>query len=364
MKKQMKFLIFAIILTLILPLVIIGSADNTTEYILYNNDSKFSFDEYPAISIDGDVYVPSSFFIGFKSILYEYSQKYESFYFMNRDTGRYFAFSFNTKNIIVDGEYTQKSFPIINSTIYIPLDYCAGILSLKVEYKKEDSVIHTRLSDGTEALLFDELLALFTPDEPVLPDPPPVTPVDPITPPDTPTDKKSVYLLLELSSSEIVKKTVDTLRAFGERATLFFDKDTLNEIPLEIYNAIVSGNGIGICTKNESEGLEADIKEANNTLHHIANFSTRFYLAENDLTAIEGGYIACVPSIDTDDYGDLSKLNISTKIYNDALKSTDSTIKIRVTEENFNTLMALIGMFANDEQTELKVLNTSYPELK
>ena len=365
MKKALRILSLIIILALTLPFVITGSA-TATEYVLYKNDTKFSFDEYPAINRDGEVYVPSSFFIGFKNIFYEYSPKYESFYFMNRDTGRYFAFSFNTENIIVDGEYTQKSFPIINSTIYVPLDYCAGLLSLNVEYKKVDSVIHVRLCDGEEVLLFDELLALFapsTPDDPITDDP--ITPPDHPTPPDTPIDTKlkSVYLLLEVSSGDIAKKTSDMLRAFGERATVFFDNGTLLESPLEVYNAITAGCGVGVYASGVGEGFENEIKEANNTLEHIANFSTRFYLADTSSPTLNGGYTPCIPMLDFSSYSSTSS-SITESIYSDVISHTDSTLKIKVSEENFNTLMALVGRFANDELIELKVLNTSYPEQK
>ncbi len=361
MKKTVRLILLFVIFVITACFVITGSADNT-EYALYKNDTKFSFDEYPAINLDGEIHVPSSLFIGFKNVLYEYNPKYESFYFLNKDTGNYFAFSFNTENIIVDGDFTQKSFPIINSTIYVPIDYCAGILSLKVEYKKTDDVTHIRLSDGTESLDFDELLELFAP-PPVTPDDP-ITPPDHPTPPDTPIDtkKKNVYLLVELSDTQMVKKTIDIIRAFGERATLFFTNEALMSNPFEVYNAITGGNSIGICAPQDSVDPVSYIKNANMTLEHIANFSSRFYLANDRAQSIGDGYIACIPTIDVDDYSDLSSTHITTRIYNDAIAHSDSTVKIKATEKNFNTLMAILGLFANDELVELKVLNTSYPE--
>ena len=85
MKK--KAIIFVLCIVFALSVFLTGSANKTDTYVLYKNDTKFDFAEYPALNLDGELHVPSSCFIGFKDILYEYSEKYQSFYFMNTDTG-------------------------------------------------------------------------------------------------------------------------------------------------------------------------------------------------------------------------------------------------------------------------------------
>lgn len=360
MKKKVIISVLCIMFTL--SVFLTGSANKTDSYVLYKNDTKFDFAEYPALNLDGEIHVPSSCFIGFKNILYEYSEKYQSFYFMNTDTGRYFAFSFNAPTIILDGEFTQKKFPILNSTIYMPLEYCADVLSLNIEVYKENNVQHIRLYDGRESLDFIELIELFDPIGRLDPPPPPpidppVTdkPIEPETPQIVaPSEKTTIYLMIKLSDPSYVSRAIDLLYAFGERATLFFNRETLLALPDEVIHAAVGGNAIGIYSSS------ASLNETNTTLEHIANYSTRICLSE-DTTPEQNGYNVRHATVDCSDYSELESWKAAEKIYNDAMSSEAPHILIDAVKSNENLLMTLLGMFANDNLVELETIHPSLP---
>ena len=360
--KNKTAIIIALCLILLTSVLLTGSANKTNSYVLYKNDTKFDFAEYPAINIDGEIHVPSSFFIGFKNILYEYSDKYQSFYFMNTETGRYFAFSFNASNIILDGEFTQKSFPIRNSTIYMPLEYCADILSLDIETYRENNVQRIRLHDGNVSLEFIELIELFDPAgrlDP--PEPPPVddpitdNPINPETPVVTPSEKTTVYLMIKLVDKDYVECAVDLLFAFGERATLFFDKETLLKFPEEVIHATVGGNSIGIFGEDV-----ASLDDTNTVLEYIINYSTRL-CTTSDTSAESQGYTVRTPNVNCSGYSDLNSWEAAEKIYEDAMKHETPYIMIDAVKSNENLLMTLLGMFSNDNFVELETIHPSLP---
>jgi len=360
MKK--KAIIFVLCIVFALSVFLTGSANKTDTYVLYKNDTKFDFAEYPALNLDGELHVPSSCFIGFKDILYEYSEKYQSFYFMNTDTGRYFAFSFNAPTIILDGEFIQKNFPILNSTIYMPLEYCADILSLNIETYKENNVEHIRLYDEKKSLEFIELIELFDPagrlDPPTPPDLPPVTddPIEPENPIVTPSEKTTVYLMIRLSDPSYSSRAIDLLYAFGERATVFFDKDTLTEFPEEVVHATAGGNSVGIFSNSEDTTLD----ETNKVLEHITNYATRICLSD-DTSHESDGYNVRNATVDCSKYSSLKSWEAAEKIYNDAMQFENPHILIDAVKSNENLLMTLLGMFANDSFVELEAIHPSLP---
>lgn len=360
--KNKTVIIITLCLVLLTAVLLTGSANKTDSYVLYKNDTKFDFAEYPALNIDGEIHVPSSFFLGFKDILYEYSDKYKSFYFMNTETDRYFAFSFNASNIILDGEFTQKKFPIRNSTIYMPLEYCADILSLDIETYRENNIQRIRLHDGSISLDFIELIELFDPagrldppepppqDDPVIDDP--INPEKPIV---TPSEKTTVYLMIKLVDKDYVERAIDLLFAFGERATLFFDKETLLEIPEEVVHAAVGGNSIGIF----GDDIFA-LDDTNTTLEHIINYSTRICIT-SDTSAENHGYTVRTHNVDCSEYSAFPSWEAAEKIYEDAMKHETPYITIDAVKSNENLLMTLLGMFSNDALVELETIHPSLP---
>jgi hypothetical protein len=74
MKKAITLTLLICLLVSLFVLFTTGSANKTDTYILYKNDAKFDFAEYPAVVLENELYVPSSFFLGFENVLYEYKE--------------------------------------------------------------------------------------------------------------------------------------------------------------------------------------------------------------------------------------------------------------------------------------------------
>ncbi len=360
MKKTVPILLSLILLLSSLLFVFGTSADGTDRYVLYKNDTKFSFSQYPPMLIGDELYVPSSFFLGFKNILYEYSEKYESFYFMNTETGRYFAFSFGSDGIILDGNHTSETFPVINSTIYMPLEYCADILSLKIETYEEEGVIHKRLTDLTHSLDFIELIELFDPAgrlNPVSPDNPDIPDTPPITDPSVPssTAQTTVYLLLDIKDANYTRDIINTLEAFGEKATLFFDAATVAQKPKEIYHALICGNAVGISASGNKTAEDA--KETQNVLYLLTNGLSETCLADGNAEELENaGFTVWTAILDADktEGRDSERAN---EIYAASLTHERVSVKVSATEENNNLILHLLGLFSNDKRIKLAVIN-------
>ena len=360
MKKAITLTLLVCLLMTLSVFFTTGSANKTDTYILYKNDSKFDFVEYPAVMLEGELYVPSSFFLGFENVLYEYSEKYQSFYFWNKPTGEYFAYSLNAEGAVINGEYTQKVFPIINSTIYMPLEFCADILSLRLEYYNENNVCHVRLFDTSTSLNFLQIIELFDPIgrlDPIEPDPPvePEDPKEPEAPQETETpivtDKKSVNLMLLLTEEGYVKEAIDLLNAYGVRATLYFNSNLLLKCPREVYHAEVRGNAVGI-TASGYDGLS----DTNMLFCHISNYYARLcYLPDASVDA--KGYENTHPEIVAGDYTDMHSWDTAEAIYNE-IKSTDkATVLVEARRGNENLLMSLLGLLANDDGIALETLS-------
>ncbi len=359
-----KSFVSIIILSLLFAIFFVPSAtaNNTSSYVLYKNDSKFSLPEYPVEEVDSEIYVPTSFLIGFDKILYEYIPLQKSFYFINTETGRYFSYSAKVDNIIVDGTLTQISFPVINSTIYAPLEYCAEILSLQIETYKEKNVTHIRLTDGTQTLDFIELIELFDPAGRL--DPPPVDPPEPpvvdlptIDPPNPPQiqKNKTVHLVIAAGNEESFKQTLDILKGFGETATLLLKDGLADAVPKQIIRALVLKNTLGIYVDESSNDVLETLRDANNSISLISNLSTRIYykdtVPENIQEIENAGYILW----NEPDFA--PKENESANdVYEKALEEETCTVFIDADSGNFNFLKALLGLFSNDDTVALSAI--------
>ncbi len=358
-----------LLLCVLLSAVLITVANSTQDYLLYRNDTEFSLPEYPVEMLDSELYVPSSFFIGLDNINYEYLQKEKSYYFMNTETGRYFSASMQIGSILVDGEFVEKSFPLLNSTTYLPLEYCADILSLAVEIKTDGKVTRIRVTDGTQTLTFNELVELFEPekepDTPPSEEKPPVVLPPVLDPPEVVpvTEKKTVYLILSTDETSGLSEMLDSLRGFGERGTVFFTEEALDTLPKEVLHTLVNSNALALSASSVDK-----LNALNNTLTLISNTSTRICdlsaLDEEDAKkAIEAGYIPWQTTIDCNDYSDISSWTAAEQIYKKALEKKRCAVSISCDKKNLNLLASLLGIFSNDEEFVLSVINSATPEI-
>lgn len=351
MKRYRVIQLFLVIAAFILCISFISTA-NGDRPTLYKNDTKYTIEEFPAEKKDGVVYVPVNFFIGFKNVQYQYGDNPAGFYFRNSVTGRYFSFSLTADSIVTDGTLTDVSFPIMNSTVYMPLEYCAEILSLRVEYKSGDSS-KIRVSDGTHKLTFDELVELYdpteAPEDPITPEPPSVEP--PSTGPESPEPKdRYLYVTLDECSGEYTSQIIEELEKRDVKATFFFDSDAIKSSPMAVLEAFVKGHSIGI-TAESPEGL----KDTNDALYEILHCYTRIARLGSDITdeeaeaLAEAGYLLSIPNIDSEDWSASGSKSAARGIYNKTFEHRVSVIRILADKKSTGIVNQLLYYVSGDE---------------
>ncbi len=347
MKRIKALIFFAFFITVALSFAVLSSADTNTP-ILYRNDTKYTIDEFPPEIIDGTVYVPISFFVGLKNIQYEYGTSPIGFYLRNKNTKRYFSFSYNSTLIVVDGEIEEIYFPIVNSTVYIPLEYCADILSLKVEKISTSDSLKIRVSDGTQKMTFDELIELYNPTQ--APDGPSViTPGKPNNAINTEHTDRTLYLVLTANKGYDITPTLNALKTYETKATVFFNKSYIITYPKSVIMTFVLGHSIGIY----GDSIE-EIEEANKALVTLLHLKTQLCMTDSNLTS-DGLYNFYTANINASDYNKSAR-ETARDIYNATFKSNTSTVNIAVDEKAEETIKQFLYYVSGDTYITAKTL--------
>jgi hypothetical protein len=355
MKRRVLLTAFVIFAVAIAVLALNSIADGDTP-VVYRNDTKYSITEYPPEMQNGKLYLPVSFFVGLKGIQYEFNSKNNSFYLRNEKTGRFFSFAFDTDGIVVDNSFVNIDFPIIHSTVYLPIDYCSEILSLKVEKVTSGGKKRIRLSDSSAKLTFESLIELYDPTDPD--SPPIITPENPDGPIKTDTER-IIYITIDALPDTDITKTVKMLRDWGEKASFFFSKEAIKDNPESVLLADAYGNGIAVTCP------ESELDETNRTLYSVLGYSTRIYRSHeiSDINALaERGYIVW-------DYTDImsaegvSPYSAATKIYNETFNKDITVVKLTTDKNDLKALTQLLSYVANDEHIEARVIDPTVSEI-
>lgn len=347
MKRKRLIQVFIVVIVLILSVSYVSVATNQPP-VLYKNDTKYTIDEYPAENVEGKIFVPINFFIGFDDIEYEYNNNPVGFYFRNENSGRYFSFSSSSTFIVVDGEFTDVTFPILNSTIYMPLDYCAKILSLEVEYKTIDSILRARVTDGTHKLGFEELIELYDPTEQpedTQPTEPPtivIPEIPSVSVPETPTpENRNLYITFDVTNGDYADSIFDLLEESGYKATFFFDAEAIRSSPQSVIRAFVEGHSIGISSTEET-----GLKETNDILYDVLHLYTRIARTKADT---DNGYFSYPVNIDSESWSLSTERNIAKGIYNKTFEQSESVISIPTDEKSVGVTRQLLYYLIADE---------------
>lgn len=380
MKKARLIAIVLFIATAVSVIVpsMISVADGDTP-VVYRNDTKYTISEYPAKIINGTLHLPVSFFVGLHGIQYEFNKDNNSFYLRNQNTGRFFSYSFSSSGIVVDNSFLNISFPIENSTVYLPLEYCADILSLKIEKISSGSTKRVRLTDGSEKLTFEELIELYDPTNPN--DSPIINPENPDNPISPDTGDKTVYITIDVYPDTQTEKILDMLRDWGEKATFFFTKEAIETNPKSVLRAFGSGNGIAITSAPEKK--EAICSSLNNTknelditnraLYDALGFCSRFYRfpegtdekvvnsTEFFPSLTEMGYIIWDYNIDAD-LTSSSPWAEAKRIYESITENDVTVVRFTSHEKSLKILTQLLSFVAHDEHLTAGVIDPTVSE--
>ncbi len=367
MKRTRRFLIalFALFALSALLFSFLSVADGDTP-VVYRNDTKYTITEYPPELRDGTLYMPVSFFVGMSGIQYEFNVKNNSFYLRNEATGRFFSFSFDSSGIVVDNSFVNVSFPILHSTVYLPLDYCAEILSLKVERISSDGVKRVRLSDKSARLTFEELIELYDPTDPDKP--PVITPDDPNDPTDK-TTERTIYITIDCATDST--KMINMLRDWGEKATFFFTKEAIIESPEAVLRADALGHGIGITASealSDFGEIENTLDDTNRTLYSVLGYATRLCRfpegtdidADTEKELSDMGYIVWDFTEKINE--EKSAWTAAKEIYDATFEKDVTVVRLTSHENNVKALTQLLSFVANDEHITARVIDPTVDE--
>ncbi len=356
MKKRFLALItFFIVSILSLTLGIYSSATADTP-VIYKNDTKYSIPNYPAEIIAGEVHVPLSFFLGLDNIQYAYSAEHLSFYLRNKKTGSFFSYSFETDDVLVGTKIENTKFHFANDTVYLPLEYCAGLLDLKLESHRDGRASHVRLVDGTEQLTFKELIELYA-KQSENDDPDVITPTDPIAPTEKPVERQ-LFITVDVSSVGEAERMLDSLSAYKKSATLFFEESVIKENPLLPVRAFVEGHGIGIISNH---GEIEEIKRVNLSVYSTLFFNTRLIRTKDEGVVgelEEKGYILCEKGFDYEEHPNTSAKEIARNFYNSTFSNKRTVIRLDTSEKSYNVLKSILSFISDDEYINTQIFDS------
>lgn len=364
MKRYIALTMFCVISLFALSIAFVSSADGNVP-VMYRNDTKYSIAEYPVEIIDGKVHVPINFFIGLSGIQYVHASDPAGFYIRNTNTGRYLSFSANSDSIIVDSELVNVNFPIVNATVYLPLEYCAEVLSLSLEKKSDEKAQRIRMTDGTQKLTFEELVELYDPtvkppENPVITPEKPTeqNPPEEVTPPISEQTQRYVYITIDVKGKADASAAIDELRSSGIKATFFFDYDSIASHPKAVIKAFAEGHEIGIYMDKTSEA-----KKTNEILYTVLNFNTRLYktgeqITENEISGMsKKGYIYRKNDITSDTLDTKNPKQAARDLYNGIFKKEHTVIGITMTENTVEILRRLTDYINGDDNAEMMAID-------
>lgn len=374
-KRFWAFLIFLVMSFSALSFSLFSVIAQTSP-VLYRNDTKYTINEFPPETSGGVLYVPVSFFVGLSEVQYEFDRDNRSFFLRSTKTGRFFSFSFDSDGIVVDNAFVNVSFPLMNSTVYLPLEYCAEILSLKVEKNNDGGIAKVRLTDGSEKLSFKELIELY---DPTTTDKPPViNPEDP-TEPTQPEDTTARYIYITIDSYPDTKtaEMINMLRDWGEKATFFFTSEAIKEEPDVVLNAFSRGHGIGITSSPDEKGvISSSITEAkkeldatNRVLYEVLGFCSRLYRfppktvldAEFKGEIDKMGYVIWDFTIENAS-PDEKAWTAAKRIYDSTLDNDITVLRLTSHDYNLKVLTQLLSFIVNDEYITARIIDPTVKE--
>ena len=364
MKRYIALTMFCVISLFALSIAFVSSADGNVP-VMYRNDTKYSIAEYPVEIIDGKVHVPINFFIGLSGIQYVHASDPAGFYLRNTNTGRYLSFSANSDSIIVDSELVNVNFPIVNATVYLPLEYCAEVLSLSLEKKSDEKAQRIRMTDGTQKLTFEELVELYDPtvkppENPVITPEKPTeqNPPEEVTPPVSEQPQRYVYITVDVIGNTDASSAVEELKSSGIKAAFFFDYESIASHPEAVIKAFVAGHEIGIYMDKTS-----DAERTNDMLYSILNFNTRLYktgkkIKGNEIAEMtKKGYIYRKTDI-TSDASDTKKPKQTARdLYNGIFKKEHTVIGITMTENTVGIIREFTNYINGDDNAEIMAID-------
>ncbi len=306
MIRTIKFSSVILVLSLIIALIYSAGATPLDEPKLYFNDSTWAReDRSPLKIIDGVEYVPLTIFAQLKNTKVRVNETLNTFVITH--SALYISIDATT-NIATDHSdkiYTITTHKLDYGERYVPAKtICRHVgLGFDTYVNPLTGEVAARITDGTEALSFEELLKKYNPEilktesqteqsgQTNEPGPSQGTEDDQKLP-----GKRTVYITFPEPLNNNTLTVLDNLNAYDYNATFFIDSSDIINNPLTVSRIISEGHKIGIKPRSPNaytsiDALINEIDSINDLLYRVFKFKTRtvmldvLYTYNNELLA-------------------------------------------------------------------------------
>ena len=327
MKKRILFkgisLCTAVVMLMLSASLLIGRifAMPLDEPLLFYNDNTWSReDRCPLKIIDGEYYVPLVLFAQLEGTKVRVNNSLNSFVISHGDY--YVSFDATTGIAInEEGDYLYAlTYTLDYGERYVPAVFACQNLDYGYELftNKYSGKTAFRITDGSEELSLEELLSKYNPkilsterpkdstSETSIKDSTSVTTKTEHQDPQKILGNRIIYLTVDAGITNYTGAVLDTLSAYGYKATFFIDKDDITDYPLTLARIISEGHKLGIRPNTADVGAYTDIESfineldlTNELLYRVYKIKTRTVrpdaLAYNNAQLVSELYSEALP---------------------------------------------------------------------
>ncbi len=258
-----------------------ASAAGETEELpsIFHNDEAWYKDGAAPLLCRKDVYyVPAELFDLFENIRVT-SPTEENLLICNTSDDRYISILFEKSRAAVNGEIAENISVFRDGGVtYVDAVQVAGTVGIMTEMiPQENGRITMRLTDGSELLTTEELLASYFPEEPA----------DEFAglEEEENRDLKRIFILCREPSPDTEDSALDMLHKYNMGYTLFLSAETSME---SLLHALAGGE-YGILTDGSGDGTETveQLNTINERFGRITHYRTHFTMSTGNISADE-----------------------------------------------------------------------------
>ena len=299
-RKSLSFIIAAIfVLTAALALFDTINAMPLDEPLLYYNDSTWAReDRCPLKLIDGEYYVPLVIFAQLDDTKVRVNNSLNTFVISH--SGMYVSFDAST-DIATDQSDNYlyiRTFKLDYGERYVPAKTVCKYLGFGYDSytSKLTGEVAVRITDGTEELSFKELLQKYNPTLLKTEEDVKTTESQTVSheisssaatsgadsQPVKILGNRTIYITIDSGINSNTGSILDTLAAYGYKATFFVDKSHITDYPLTLARIISEGHKLGLKPDTDDVSVYAstesfidELDSTNELLYRVYKIKTR-----------------------------------------------------------------------------------------
>ena len=263
---------------------------------LFHNDEAWYKDGAAPLVLREDVYyVPAELFDLMENV--SVTSPTPNNLLISNDRDEYISILFTEGRAAVNGEIAENVRIFRDGSIlYVDVLQVADAIGISVEpIIGEDGRISMRLTDGSQSLTAEELLASYLPEESV-------TDEFAVTEEEDHWNLNRIFILCREPDPEVEEKyrALDLLQKYGMGYTLFLSADTSTEFLLYA----LAGGEYGILTDTDGEDAVTELNALNQRFGRITRYRTHFTMSTGNVSEdeklIRAAYCPVIPDFIVD----------------------------------------------------------------